>query len=396
MGENKRALGVFSALVTFALVFAVAEYLGAFPLVHAELVLFITGRVHEIPRGYSSLLVLIPVMFATVALELPVTAVVGMLSHKIAGSHSGGHAVSNTVKWMKVDYHFKTFFITVFLEEVFARWFFLGLLTKIPFLSGAGAFYCLLLLGNGVWALVHLSNFEKKSDRNPIRVLAQFVAGIFFSYIFVKYGLLAAVLTHFMSNSILFAMNKVQRFNQIDLLIIAYSLVCVIASHSLLGRPLAEIQPWFAAHPTFVLPGWGFWDYLAVSIFIDSFLGLVLCLLAYDRPHTGESKASTGSFFIAAVIITPLVIGFMYLAYWFLGLFFADVGMRVLALTVLLCFLQESPSMSAVSRLFWSSLPGTYITICIFQALGFWPAVGYTIIEMLVFLPRRALLQYDD
>lgn len=396
MGEDRSTLGLLSATLTFAMVFLAAKYFGAFPLVDAELTLFLSGRALEIPRGYSSLLTIVPVIFAVVAFELPASVLSGMLAQRLLGSH-GKHAVSEEAKAMRSGYHFKSFFVIVFCEEVFARWFFLGLLTKIPFLSGSVAFYILFFLGNAIWSLVHLMNYKDQNDWHPLRVLPQFVAGVFFTYIYVKYGLFATVIAHFMSNSILFAAMKVQRFNRIDVLIILYSAICTGVSYAFIGHPLSDIQPWFSSHPTFALPGWTFWDYASLSIFASSLPNLVLGLLAYDRGSVGDANATKFQHIvIGAVVGGPIVIGLMILMYWFLGLFVSDVSSRVLLFTVLLCFIHESPSMSAVARTFWVALPNTFITICVLQVMGFWAAVGYVFIETLINIPNRILHELDD
>ncbi|MCH7759128.1 CPBP family intramembrane metalloprotease, partial [Patescibacteria group bacterium] len=93
--------------------------------------------------------------------------------------------------------------IVNFIEELLFRWLPLGLIAKITFFSSIFWFYILFLAGNLIWSLMHLGNFNKK-DRQLIRVFPIFILGIFLTYIFVKYGLLASAVTHITYNIIIF------------------------------------------------------------------------------------------------------------------------------------------------------------------------------------------------
>ena len=208
MNESKKLLGSFSALGTFGLLALIAWKAEVFGMVVRELAVFMSGGFREVTSNHTTFLMMFPVILAVIVLELPCTIGAAVLQAKILGK-SGKHAFSDLFKETREGNHFFTFFVIVLLEELFARWFFLGLLTKIPFLSGTVAFYALFLIGNGIWALIHLSNFKEEKDRKILRVLPQFVAGAFFTYVFVKYGLLAAILAHFASNAVVFAVHKV-------------------------------------------------------------------------------------------------------------------------------------------------------------------------------------------
>ncbi len=392
--EEKKGLGLFSALGTFGFLVLIAWKTGAFPIVAGDLGLFISGRVRDVAGDHTTFLMMFPVLLAVVALELPCTIGAAVLQAKILGK-SGRHALSDFFNKMGEGNHFFTFFSLVLFEEVTARWFFLGLLPKIPFLSGTVAFYALFLIGNSIWALEHLSNFKEEKDRNALRVLPQFVGGIFYTYVFVKYGLLAAILAHFASNAVVFALHKVQRTNLVDGLIIGYSILCAAISYALMDKPLSDILPWFADTPTFRLQGWEFWDYVKVSVFLSGCFPGIFGLLLYDRGEAGRKNGKApgiGSY----VIILPIVTGVLYGIYALLGMFIANVPYRVLALSILFTFFQRGASGSAVARTFWTGLPDIYVTMCILQAIGFWPALGWIAVETIIFTPRIILNGIDD
>ncbi len=393
--EGKKTLGVFSAIGTFVLLALIAWKAGVFGMVIGELVLFISGGFREIAVNHTSFLMMFPVILAVVVIELPCCIGAAVLQAKILGK-SGKHALVDFFDKMVEGNHFFSFFVMVIIEELFARWFFLGLLTKIPFLSGVVAFYTLFLIGNGIWALIHLDNFEEEKDRKTLRVLPQFVAGLFFTYVFVKYGLLAVVLAHFASNAVLFATHKVQRVNLVDGIIVGYAALCAVVCYLLMHKPLADILPWFSDNPVFRLQGWEFWDYVLFSVFLSASFVIVFGVLLYDQGDAGKKESDESPGIIRLIIVIPFVIGLLYGTYALLGLFIASVPYRVLVLAILFTFIQKGMSGSAVARTFWVGLPDIYISMCILQALGFWPAIAWIALDTIVQAPRIILNRIND
>jgi hypothetical protein len=389
-----RPSGIWSALASLALLVLVAVKMNAFaPALH-DILLLVQGQVNQIAVNNTTFLMMFPFIFAVVAMELPAKILTGIVQNMVLGK-SGKHAISELLEEMGQGNHFMNFFVAVTKEELFARWLFLGLLTKIPFLSGTVAFYVLFIIGNGLWSLRHLPNFKDEEARHVLRVMPQFVAGIFYTCIFVKYGLLASILAHFASNAILFSTHKVQRTGLADFLLTAYATVSAAVSYSLMTKPFSDILIWFSNEPTFTLLGWEFWDYVKVSVFTTSCLIVLFEVLMYDRE--GEKKEEEkNSGVIGYLIGIPIVLGIVYGLFALLGLFVSSVPYRVLSLAILVSFLHKSASGSAMSRTFWVSLPDVYITICIFQALGFWLAAAYILVESAVQWPRITLAKIDD
>jgi hypothetical protein len=212
----------------------------------------------------------------------------------------------------------------------------------------------------------------------------------------VKYGLLATILAHFASNATILAGHKVQRINMVDGLIVFYATLCATVSYVLMKKPIADVLPWFADSPVFRLQGWGFWDYVKVSVFISASSVILFGLLLYDRGEAGKKESDKNTGIFSYVIGIPIIIGLLYGVYALLGLFITNVPYRVLVLAILFTFVKRGASGSAMSRTFWSGLPDTYITICILQALGFWPALGWVAVETVVHAPGIILRKIDD
>jgi hypothetical protein len=391
MFKDKKSLGLLSAVATFVVVVLVGFKTGVYGLVFKEIWLLLTGSVSEIASSSPPFLLMFPVILATVAIELPCTILGAYIAVFILGVH-GKHALSESVGEIKEEYLFKKFFIAVIDEELLARWFFLGVLTQLPFLSGAFAFYLLFMLGNALWALLHLANFKEEKDWHPLRVLPQFVAGLFFTYIYVKYGLLAAALTHFASNAILFATHRVQNINEVDMLITAYAVFTTFTSYAFMERPMSDAMLWFKDVPTYALPGWGVMDYLKLSVFVTSSLMALFGFLLYDRGEAG--KKHPGIF--EHILGFPVLIIVTYILFSVLGIFFSSLPYRVLCIAIFYTFAHKGASGSAMTRTFWVILPDIFTTVCIIEALNFWPCLLWMAMETLIHAPRTYMTQYDD
>lgn len=395
MDNQKKFLGALSALLTYAALFAIALHTKAFDIIKPELAALLSGNFQAIEMSQTSFLMMFPVMLAVVSIELPCNIGAGVFQSIVLGK-SGKHAVAEELSNLGEGNHFFSFFIVCLIEELFARELFLGLLPKLSFLSGPVAFYVLFFIGNSIWALIHLPNYRKESDRKVLRVLPQFVAGVFFTYIFIKFGLLAAILTHFASNAVIFAFYKTQRIRPADLMIIIYSGICAWATYSLMTKPISDILPWFANNPQFKLVHWEFWDYVKVSIFISAFFKIAFGIMLYDQRDT-ESKPEKGKTSLLGFIFgMAIFIGISYVIYALLGFVTDSVPYRILLLAIILTFLQKGSSGSALARTFWVGLPDTYVTICIIQALGFFPAIGWAVLELLVQIPLIVLSKIKD
>lgn len=391
MSRQNEALGYASALGTFVLIVLIAMLSGAFPLVFGDLSLFVSGDYGQIAANHTTFLLMFPVILAVVALALPCAVLSGILQAVVLG-YSGKHALREMLDSMGNGNHFFTFFVIVLIEELLARWLFLGLLTQIPALSGTVAFYTLFFVGNLIWALFHLQNFKDDKDRHMLRVLPQFVGGVFFTYVFVKYGLLATILTHFAFNAVLFAAHKLQRLTVVDLLIMAYAAICAVVSFALMDKPFTDILPWFGENPTFALAGWEFEDYLTFSVFFSSIPMLVFGLLLYDQRESEKADSSTG--ILDYLFGIPLALGMLYGLFYVLGFIITDVPVRILVLAILFTFAAKGASGSAVSRSFWVALPDLYLTVCIIHALGFWASVWWLGLSLLIMLPVAILRRW--
>lgn len=271
--------------------------------------------------------------------------------------------------------------IIIAAEEVVARWFFLGFLTTI-FTSNT-MFYVLLFVGNSLWALIHLRNYPV-GERRVLAVLPQFICGLFFTAIYLNFGLLAAIVLHMAHNMLLLTRRKEFDFSLGDGLSIAYSLVVGVISFALLDKPLRDMMRWFTAETSasFALPGWSFGDYLCAMLFIGSLVFIAAQLLGYDLKIDND----TG---MVVRLLDGLLMGFIIYGIFAVAGVFTDSAPMQVAVTILLSFLLAPSTLSGsnTARIFFTGLPMRAIAVGVIGALGVWPGVAVLAVYSLVSWP---------
>jgi hypothetical protein len=141
------------------------------------------------------------------------------------------------------------------------------------------------------------------------------------------------------------------------------------------------------------------------DVFFGSVISLVLCLLLFDQSNmhedTGNEDKAPLSRCVGTLIgmaVGPvLVVALYYGGFWVLGLVIHDVLIRALILSILMAMLVSTQnSASAISGQFWNCITGGYISVCVLQALGFWPAVLCVLVQIIVSVPLSIIKRFDD
>jgi hypothetical protein len=405
MSEDTRKLaGVWSFVGTIVLAVFVTWHYGMLQSVTSDLGLFFTFQLDAVratPLEFKHLLLF---ALAVVLFELPATIAAAVLQKKLLGE-SGDHAVGDLLEKMKGGTWFKFFFIAVIFEEVVFRGIFVGLMPMIPGLHGSWAFYALLLVGNVLFALIHLSNFKKDQDKNPLRTLPQFVAGFFFGFAYAKGGLQAAILTHFVSNAMVFAFSKKQKFNWVDVAVFVSHVACMVIGWYGMSHDPREALTWIENARSGGLDHWAFWDYVALYFFVAGTVGVILDVLLYDRALVGTEEEKSAEEKAKEVKIHPVIayplgvilaMGLIYLAYWVTGMFSGVAYERVIYLTLFFGMCIRSNSGSSAARTFWGMLPTLCLSLLIVLNIGFWYGCLFLAVVGLLELPFRYLRKLDD
>ncbi len=395
-------LGSWSALFLLTLIGWIAYRYADTSGIRHGIFLMLSGHPLEINRVHDMLSMLLT-SFTLASWDVISSIASLFVMLVLVGKHRGDHSVGDVLVAREGQY-FKVFFMVTSIEELFARLLFLGGLWQV--FPGTTAFYVLFFLGNGIWSLVHLRNFKNPEDRSVIRVLPQFIGGIFFSYAFVSHGLTGAIMTHFMSNAILFSTAKLQRVNGIDMMIALYSLLCASVSYGLMTKPITDSLQWLSSSGGFVLTGWQPSDYVLFGIFASSVITLVLDVALLDRNGIGGGfslKIKNCPMALAIVlfvlmfgVVAAVLVASIYVSYWLMSFVSTDIAYRIFIIAVLYCFYQKGTSASGMVRTFFQSVPSIFVTACIFEAIGFWYSVGYMFCALLVGVPNMLLHQLDD
>lgn len=260
--------------------------------------------------------------------------------------------------------------LRVFVEELYARWLFLGLLARLPLLQSPVAYYALVLVGNLSWALLHLDNFVRREDRTVWRVLPQFGCGLVYTVVYLNFGLIGAVLVHAAHNMILMSLDRLNAFGSGNVVILVFAAITGITAWALLGRPLSEIMQWLHAAQSFTLPGWGIRDYFCATLLVLAVLSVVGELLRFDHtPPSTSSRAVGLASLLAAILKALAMLGVFHL----LGLLTSDPRPRVVgAVLVVLMFTALSVTGSGVARIFWLQTAVYVLALCCALAMPFW------------------------
>lgn len=386
--EPDNSLGVWTLIAMTLLLGGIAWRFGGFGDAFSNLHNLVTGNVGAITRGGN----IVPESLAVICLMLGFSIVSAWVVSLFAGKTQGEHAIAKELSKQSAGTMFGNLFFVVTLEELFARVLFLGLFTLIPSLNGVAGFYAMFLLGNFLWAAVHLINFADKRDRSLIRVLPQFVGGVCITMIYVKYGFWTALFVHLGFDALLFGVHKVEKITRYDVVLVLYSAVLAAVSFILMDKPLGDLAPWFSGGlQTFHIEGWGFWDYLKAHVFLSSMFTVGAGLLLLDRPYTSSKAKNVGTGLISMAAISVLAVAVLFGAYWLTGFLTHSMSIRTAMVGLLFAVMQRGRSGSSVARTFFVSIPTTFITICTLEAVGFWPAVLIVLIEQLCRLPQKAI-----
>lgn len=389
--------GVITVFGTFALLLFIAvTQTPDLSQILAEMQAFFTGDVETVKLNHTTFLQMIPIILLTVVIELPLGIATAYLALALVGKATN-HSVRNMIPDMKGKPIFQSLFFLVFVEEVIFRWLLIGQPMKIEGLSHGVGFYVVLLFANVSFALIHLYNYKNEEDRQKIRVVPQFIGGMMFSFVFVKYGLVASCLAHFASNAIIFSRFKLQNTNWVDAALIILHGAMALIAWNMMDKPITDATIWFNGEPIYAIPGWTTRDYVLFALFVNSCFNLVADLLLYDK-NQDEKKVNIHP--IHYVWIAPIAallgLGVIYCAYWLVGLGISDIPFRILVCSLLLTAVAKNHSLSSAQRAFWVAVPTSYVSIAIFESLGFSGAWWYAIISMTIGIPQLVLSKFDD
>jgi hypothetical protein len=310
---------------------------------------FLSGDLKTV-ESFSTTTATAPIVTAAVVVLVPlVIAVVALLS-----KYSSTQPDEDINHTKKPELQFAQNMAILIGEELFARFFFLGIIKKIPILDSTIAFFGLLIIGNGIWAALHLMTLEKE-ERKWFMVIPQFLGGIFFSMIYVSHGFFAALMTLIIYDIVLFSTYRKtlfewNRFKYLCFYHLMWFIGGMIWFLVVNDRLLSEIWRFFTISPH-AIPCWGSADYLLTTILLLSAASLLLEFLWYDREQESAITIKRNILLSTTLLFLsyPVIIG---VETHFPGNFF----IKITCIAALMVSLERTNSSSGVDRLFWKSL----------------------------------------
>lgn len=281
---------------------------------------------------------------------------------------------------------------TLLFEELFARQLFIGWLGGV--FPGSIAKYVLFFIGNSIWALIHLYNYKDARDRNVLRVLPQFLAGIPLTVVFLQYGFLAALLVHVAYDMLLFCHYKRNAFNAGKIPVIVYNVIQFVVGGIFFAvwdkNPL-DILNIFQFDGSYAIAGWGFWQYAVALMMIGGLFTTVAAILLYDYVRPKETYGV-----VVATIAAAITVGLYTFVYWLSGFGGWDDATRMIIVAMVLILLNMSHSGSALARSFWVNVPVIIMYVGVMVALdNVWMMFALITFLVIVDIPEQFLRHVD-
>lgn len=381
-GPCRSDWGVWSNLGLLALIAYTAYILGGFGLIFDDVA---AGTAEAGPAAEAP-----GACLAVVAIDAVVSLALGAVLGRMGVFRTSSHKVRDLLNEMKPGQHFAFYLGLAAIEEVVFRWLLFGL----PLHFFPGGFMALLLASNALFAAIHLPNFE--DGWNPLKVLVQFVSGLFYAYVYVKFGLGAAILVHVGSNMLIFSSIKCQPVTTAYVAAGVLNAACAALVYVLMERPVTDVLAWFTlsagAYPI-PLVGYDFWDYLKLSCFLSFAIGAIRYGLAFDMnkvdaPPQDMTPGGAAWLLAAAVVV---ILGAMYAMYWLAG-FVADVPLlRVFVASLVMSALSATRSPSNLASSFWFGLPAHMLGLTIYLCLPLSQAAALALASLLASYPFLCL-----
>lgn len=358
--------GFFSMIASFLILAVVGIMLSPVATVTNEFIAFVSGNIEQITLEKSFSLKDMPIICLIIAFSLLLEITLHTVTTKFLGD-GGKHAVAEKFQDKTPKKLFYFLFIAVVIEELFARWFFLGVLGKIPWLQTKTSFYFLFLVGNGIWALIHLYNFKQKEKRHWLRVFPQFVGGVFLTYVYVKFGLIASILCHFMYNAVLASYTKLEKTTVKDFFQIAIAVSLCLICALLMSKSPKDCIVWLEGSIV-SLKGWTNFDYFLLLVLVNHLVFIIGTALLYDKATIENNKKYD---ILALILVSVVVILCVYCMNWLLTFIVPSLFARILLINLAICFMTTNPSPSGAIRAFWGGLGTIFPSLVILIVLPF-------------------------
>lgn len=273
------------------------------------------------------------------------------------------------------------FYFLITLEEAF-RYLFVVIIAMKWLHTTSLWVIVFMLIGNIIWALLHLFNYKNPEDRKVKLVLPQFITGLLYFYILIRYGFFITLIVHLTFDFIILSSEKLQDNTTAKIINFVYWLVVGGIAWWLMATLNLSFAPIIAllASPVIIAPELGIFEMAILLIAVEAVLMLISNFLLLDDVSTpkNDNKAtpSLGDWLVAIAGITTIYIGIIYGLTWLLGHWVINPYTTALIVSMLMIFFSSPKSGSAMANLWFFSSPTTFIYVFVALAFGFWPSLA--------------------
>lgn len=385
--RKSRPEGIWSMAATWAMMILLGLYLGGFLPVGRALQAFFSGDIASIRNWGLVNSASLGFLASILVIMLPVGLGTGMLVLRICGIPQAVNNLEQYTERPKPVFMF--IMVLLFAEEVFARWLFLGVLPHIN--DSHIAYYIYFLLGNAIWAGLHLYNYPVASDQQLLRVLPQFVIGIFLTIVYLLFGFLAALLVHIAYDMLISCLHKLNKFNSGEIYSIIYNAAVALIAWLVVHPELGALRNWLHFDGQFALPGWRLQDYIAAMLIVTCILTVLGDIFLYDV--TRPSESARPMVYLLWSVFTPVIVLGLYLL---TDVAINDVAARLFTVAIVILCVVKTSSGSALAGHFWISVPRTMTMMCALLAVGLKEGIILAVINIVLGLPERTIRYKDN
>lgn len=296
------------------------------------------------------------------------------------------------------------YFMIIILEELFARWLFMGV---TPLLAG-WLLWPSMIIGNALWALAHLHNYSDPKDRQIARVFPQFLGGVFYGWMYLKFGLPVTIATHLLHNAIICLENRdtihkatavMARNIWMSFYYITAGLMIFLLAEYQFGINLQVMYQdviILLANPINKVQGYGFWYMSALLILVTAISSLLVSLLGSDVPITRrkEEHKPENIFYLGASSLFSAIK--ILLFFWFVSWIFQDMVARTICVLILYTATEDVRSDSGHSRVWIANFLPVQMLTGMIMGLSFWSGLALIFIwKIFNVFPEKIMASSD-
>lgn len=192
------------------------------------------------------------------------------------------------VGWLTSGRAYRDWFLLVIAEELVVRWLVFGSIWTSRWAMDARIVAPLTISACAAWALMQQWLFPSPKYRGIRGFLSHTVIGACQCYVMIRFGLAAAIATHFLIDALLLTRFSTREAEWSDAWRFLWGGIAAYAGWRLLGQLSSDVMLWIDDFPVYALPGWGAWDYVGLAFLTAAVVQLACECAVLGAPYQHE------------------------------------------------------------------------------------------------------------